>query len=94
MDKIDSEITTKVLQLMDVQQTLQNQHGNTFMNEKLDLAFIYFFQQFKKSYMSESNGRDVSRLQVNIFMYTDRIIRSTRNFPRYLVLVTKFSCWM
>ena len=45
---------------MDVQQSLQNQHGNTFMNEKLDLAFIYFFQQFKKSYMSESNGRDVS----------------------------------
>ena len=61
LDKIDSEITTKVLQLMDVQQSLQNQHGNTFMNEKLDLAFIYFFQQFKKSYMSESNGRDVSR---------------------------------
>lgn len=60
LDKIDSELTTKVLQLMDVQQSLQNQHGNTFMNEKLDLAFIYFFQQFKKSYMSESNGRDVS----------------------------------
>lgn len=60
LDKIDSEITTKVLQLMNVQQSLQNQHGNTFMNEKLDLAFIYFFQQFKKSYMSESNGRDVS----------------------------------
>lgn len=63
MDKIDSEITVKVLQLMDVQQTLQSRHGNTFMNEKLDLAFIYFFQQFKKSYMSESNGRDVSAIK-------------------------------
>jgi exportin-7 len=59
VDKMDSEITTRVLQLVNVQQLLQNQHGNTFMNEKLDLAFIYFFQQFKKSYMSESNGRDV-----------------------------------
>jgi exportin-7 len=68
LDKIDSEITTKVLQLMDVQQSLQTQHGNTFMNEKLDLAFIYFFQQFKKSYMSESNGRDVSSDIVGVFM--------------------------
>lgn len=69
LDRIDSTITTKVLQLMDVQQSLQNQHGTTFMNEKLDLAFIYFFQQFKKSYMCESNGRDVS---ITIFTYIKR----------------------
>lgn len=59
VDKIDSEITTKVLQLVDFQQSLLNQNGSTFMNEKLDLAIIFFFQMFKKSYMSESSGRDV-----------------------------------
>lgn len=91
LDRIDSEITTKVLQLMDVQQSLQNQHGTTFMNEKLDLAFIYFFQQFKKSYMSESNGRDVSILRLKIYekklMMT--FYRFTLNYPKYLVLVIK-----
>lgn len=74
LDKIDSEITTKVLQLMDVQQSLQNQHGNTFMNEKLDLAFIYFFQQFKKSYMSESNGRDIYTKLSKVFGISDQVL--------------------
>ncbi|CEP19967.1 hypothetical protein [Parasitella parasitica] len=73
LDKIDSEITTKVLQLMDVQQSLQSQHGNTFMNDKLDLAFIYFFQQFKKSYMSESNGRDIYSKLSEVFGISDQV---------------------
>lgn len=47
---------------MDVQQSLQNQHGTTFMNQKLDLAFIYFFQQFRKSYITETNSKEVSFL--------------------------------
>ncbi|KAI9353121.1 armadillo-type protein [Pilaira anomala] len=74
LDRIDSEITTKVLQLMDVQQSLQNQHGTTFMNEKLDLAFIYFFQQFKKSYMSESNGRDIYTKLSKVFGISDQVM--------------------
>ncbi|KAG2198377.1 hypothetical protein INT47_009782 [Mucor saturninus] len=74
LDRIDSEITTKVLQLMDVQQSLQNQHGTTFMNEKLDLAFIYFFQQFKKSYMSESNGRDIYSKLSTVFGISDQVL--------------------
>ncbi|KAI7902274.1 armadillo-type protein [Cokeromyces recurvatus] len=74
LDKMDSEITTKVLQLMNVQQTLLNQHGNAFMNEKLDLAFIYFFQQFKKSYMSESNGRDIYSKLSKVFGISDQIM--------------------
>ncbi|KAG1495601.1 hypothetical protein G6F54_007056 [Rhizopus delemar] len=73
VDKMDSEITTRVLQLVNVQQLLQNQHGNTFMNEKLDLAFIYFFQQFKKSYMSESNGRDIYSNLSKVFGISDQV---------------------
>ncbi|KAI8977942.1 armadillo-type protein [Pilobolus umbonatus] len=74
LDKIDSEITVKVLQLMNVQQSLQAQHGTTFMNEKLDLAFIYFFQQFKKSYMSESNGRNIYTKLSKVFGISDQIL--------------------
>ncbi|KAI9249302.1 armadillo-type protein [Sporodiniella umbellata] len=73
VDKMDSEITARVLQLVSVQQTLQNQHRNTFMNEKLDLAFIYFFHQFKKSYMSESNGRDIYSSLSKLFGISDQI---------------------
>ncbi|RCI05216.1 Exportin 7, partial [Rhizopus stolonifer] len=73
VDEMDSEITTRVLQLVNVQQTLQNQHGNTFMNEKLDLAFIYFFQQFKKSYMSESNGRNIYANLTKVFGIRNQI---------------------
>ncbi|KAI8975114.1 armadillo-type protein [Mycotypha africana] len=73
LDKLDSEITTKVLQLMNVQQSLQSQHGNAFMNDKLDLAFIYFFSQFKKSYMSEANGREIYAKLTQVFGISDQI---------------------
>ncbi|ORZ04924.1 armadillo-type protein [Absidia repens] len=55
LDSIDGQITTKVIQLMEVQQALQGNHGSAFLNQKLDMAFIFFFQQFKKSYMSDSS---------------------------------------
>ncbi|KAF7729675.1 hypothetical protein EC973_004048 [Apophysomyces ossiformis] len=58
-EEIDSLLTTKVLQLMDVQQLLQAQHGSTFLNQKLDQAFIFFFQQFRKSYMGDSTVREI-----------------------------------
>ncbi|KAI7869031.1 armadillo-type protein [Spinellus fusiger] len=59
LDAIDGELTVKVLQLMDVNQALQNQHGASILNQKLDTAFIYFFQQFKKAYIGESNGKAI-----------------------------------
>ena len=56
---MDGQLTTKVLQLMDVNQALQNQHGSAFLNQKLDMAFVYFFMQFRKSYIGETNGKSV-----------------------------------
>ncbi|KAI8879866.1 hypothetical protein K501DRAFT_255961 [Backusella circina FSU 941] len=58
-DHINSELTLKVLQLINVQQTFQQHYGNTFSNQKLETAYIYFFQQFKKAYINESSGKDV-----------------------------------
>jgi exportin-7 len=55
LDSIDGQLTVKVIQLMEVQQVLQATHGSTFLSQKLDMAFIFFFQQFKKSYMSDSS---------------------------------------
>ncbi|KAI9309258.1 armadillo-type protein [Cunninghamella echinulata] len=55
LDAIDGQLTAKVIQLMEVQQALITTHGGTFLNQKLDMAFLYFFQEFKKSYMSDSS---------------------------------------
>ena len=46
---------------MDVNQALQNQHGSAFLNQKLDMAFVYFFMQFRKSYIGETNGKSVKK---------------------------------
>ncbi|KAI8064521.1 armadillo-type protein [Gongronella butleri] len=54
-EPIDAELTAKVVQLMQAQQTLHANHGGVFMNQSLDLAFIYFFFQFKKAYMSDAS---------------------------------------
>ncbi|KAI8099750.1 armadillo-type protein [Halteromyces radiatus] len=71
-DDIDGKITTKVLQLMQANQTLQNQHGTTFLNSKLDSAFIYFFQQFRKSYIGES-AKAVYNSLTEVFGISDQI---------------------
>ncbi|KAI8393567.1 armadillo-type protein [Radiomyces spectabilis] len=74
LDTVDSQLTTKVLQLMNVQQALQTQHGNTFMNEKLDLAFIAFFNQFKKSYMGDSmSGKEIYTKINEVFGINDHV---------------------
>jgi exportin-7 len=62
-DELDGQITTKVLQVMQVNQALQDQHGTAFLNPKLDSAFIYFFQQFRKSFIGEPSAKSVSTSQ-------------------------------
>ncbi|ORZ07865.1 armadillo-type protein [Absidia repens] len=71
-DDVDGKITTKVLQLMEVNQALQNQHGTTFLNPKLDSAFIYFFQQFRKSFIGEPS-KSVYNSLTEAFGISDQI---------------------
>ncbi|TPX35726.1 hypothetical protein SmJEL517_g01976 [Synchytrium microbalum] len=51
-DFIDGGKLIAIFQLMNVNQTWVGQSGAAFGNEKLDLSFVYFFQQFRKSYIS------------------------------------------
>ncbi|KAG0169013.1 Exportin 7 [Apophysomyces sp. BC1034] len=74
LDAIDGELTTKVLQLMDVNQALQAQHGSGVLNQKLDSAFIYFFQQFRKSYIGESTGKTVYNKLTEVFGISDQVL--------------------
>jgi hypothetical protein len=43
---------------MEVNQNLI-QSNRDFLSEKLDSAFVYFFTQFRKSYVGESNVKSV-----------------------------------
>jgi exportin-7 len=50
-------LTTKVVQLINVNELLQSQHGGILAHQKLDCAFVYFLQQFKKAYIGEPSSR-------------------------------------
>ncbi|CAG8693128.1 4908_t:CDS:10, partial [Dentiscutata heterogama] len=53
-DLIDGELTCKVVNLLTAVKSWNGPRGNDTGYEKLELAFIYFFQQFRKSYIGES----------------------------------------
>lgn len=55
-DEADGQLTTKVVQLMEVNQNL-GQSDPAFLSEKLDCALVFFFLQFRKSYVNESNAK-------------------------------------
>jgi exportin-7 len=80
-DAIDSELSSKVLQLMNVNQSVSTPvcllyrirscavpynkpwipprlHGKNG-SEKLEMAFLHFFTEFRKSYIGESHSRVV-----------------------------------
>ncbi|CAO3613563.1 unnamed protein product [Cunninghamella echinulata] len=73
LDTVDGEITTKVLQLMQVNQQLLQQDGITFLSPKLDAAFIYFFQQFRKSYINEASAKSVYIQLTKVFGVSDQV---------------------
>lgn len=56
-DMIDGEICCKVIQLLNFNQLCMNQKQIFIPNSKLELAFLYFFNQFRKSYIGEQNQR-------------------------------------
>ncbi|KAI8637367.1 armadillo-type protein [Parasitella parasitica] len=55
-DEADSKLATRVIQLMEVNQNL-GQSNPAFLSEKLDCALVFFFSQFRKSYVGESNAK-------------------------------------
>jgi exportin-7 len=55
-DEADGQLTTKVIQLMELNQNL-GQSNPAFLSEKFDSALVFFFSQFRKSYVGESNAK-------------------------------------
>lgn len=65
-DEWDGQLTTKVIQLMQVNQTLVSENRD-FQSEKLDASFIFFFTQFRKSYVGETNTKPVYKKLNEVF---------------------------
>ncbi|ORX56804.1 hypothetical protein DM01DRAFT_1334363 [Hesseltinella vesiculosa] len=89
-DAIDGEITTKVLQLMEANQNLQSQHGSLLLNAKLDSAFIYFFQQFRKAYIGESSAIAVYKKPSEMFGISNQVHMLNVIVQK---IVSNFQCW-
>lgn len=51
---------------MEVNQNLVSSN-RAFKSEKLDSALVYFFTQFRKSYVGESNGKLVYKKMNEVF---------------------------
>ncbi|KAI7904443.1 armadillo-type protein [Cokeromyces recurvatus] len=65
-DEADGQLTTKVLQLMEVNQNL-SQNNSAFRSKKLDSAFVFFFSQFRRAYVGESNPKSAYKKLNEIF---------------------------
>ncbi|KAI8992667.1 armadillo-type protein [Pilobolus umbonatus] len=88
-DAVDGELTTKVIQLMEVNQSLV-QGNSVQLNEKLDSGIIYFFSQFRKSYVGESNDKLVYKKLNDVFGMegqTDMLNLIVRK------IITNLQCW-
>lgn len=57
VDNLDGDLTAKVLHLMNINQVYLSQHGPSGGSEKLESAFLFFFQQFRKSYIGDSSHK-------------------------------------
>ncbi|KAG2176377.1 hypothetical protein INT43_005611 [Umbelopsis isabellina] len=57
LDDIDGLLTTKVIQLINVSNLVQSQHGGALAYARLDSAFIFALQQFRKAYIGEAGSR-------------------------------------
>lgn len=47
---------------MNINETLQSQQANAFLNTRLELAIVFFFSQFRKSYIADTTGKAVRAL--------------------------------
>ncbi|KAI9485249.1 MAG: armadillo-type protein [Benjaminiella poitrasii] len=65
-DEADGQLTTKVVQLMQVNQNL-SQNNPAFLSKRLDSALVFFFGQFRRAYVSETNAKTAYKQLNEVF---------------------------
>ncbi|KAI9251956.1 armadillo-type protein [Sporodiniella umbellata] len=69
-DAADGELITKVIYLMETNQSLIGNHPE-FLSKPLDCALLSFFSQYRASYVGESHGKEVYRMPNEVFGIKD-----------------------
>ncbi|KAI8069371.1 armadillo-type protein [Gongronella butleri] len=90
VDAVDGEVTAKVLQLMEANQSLLRVQGSSLLNAKLDSAFIYFFQQFRKAYIGEASATAVYNKTSEMFGISGQLHMLDVIMQK---IVSNFQCW-
>lgn len=62
---------TKAIQLMETNQALV-QDNRVFLSKRLDTALVYFFSQYRRSYVGETNAKEVYKKPNEVFGIEDQ----------------------
>lgn len=84
LDDIDGLLTTKVIQLINVSNLVQSQHGGALAYARLDSAFIFALQQFRKAYIGEAGSRTAVSTRKQLQLHFLDILNQNRIFCRYI----------
>jgi exportin-7 len=91
-DIIDGEICCKVMQLLNLNQMWMTQKPMFIPNNKLEMSFINFFSNFRKSYIGDTNQRTSKVFQPlsEMFSINDQYLLMDYIFQK---IITNLKCW-
>ncbi|ORX83183.1 exportin-7 [Anaeromyces robustus] len=91
-DIIDGEICCKIMQLLNLNQMWMTQKPMFIPNNKLEMAFLYFFSNFRKSYIGDQSQRTSKVFQplADMFSINDQYLLMDYIFQK---IITNLKCW-
>jgi exportin-7 len=91
-DLIDGELCCKVMQLLNLNQMWMTQKPMFIPNDKLEMSFLYFFSNFRKSYIGDTNQRTSKVYQplADMFSINDQYSLMDYIFQK---IITNLKCW-
>lgn len=84
LDDIDGLLTTKVIQLINVSNLVQSQHGGALAYARLDSAFIFALQQFRKAYIGEAGSRTAVSTSIQLQLVSLEYTESNWSLFRFI----------
>ncbi|KAG1215725.1 armadillo-type protein [Rhizopus microsporus] len=88
-DAADGELITKAIQLMETNQALV-QDNRVFLSKRLDTALVYFFSQYRRSYVGEANAKEVYKKPNEVFGIEDQSDMLNLIMRK---IITNLQCW-
>jgi len=91
-DILDGEICCKVMQLLNLNQMWMSQKPMFLPNRKLEMAFLFFFNNFRKSYIGDQSQRTSKVFQplADMFSINDQYLLMDYIFQK---IISNLKCW-